>query len=83
MGHIQHDWDLTQKRMLREKAHAALPRAGHSMIDDERREHAFGLLMSLNMLIETTGGFDVTGAACESWMRSRAVDWHRLDGDRD
>jgi len=32
-------------------------------------ENAFGLLFSLNMLIELTGGFDYTGADCCSWMR--------------
>jgi hypothetical protein len=74
MGHILHDWDLPQKRMLLEKAHAALPKGGalivyESIIDDERRENAFGLMMSLNMLIETTGGFDFTGADCQTWMR--------------
>ena len=35
-----------------------------SMIDDDRSKNAFGLLMSLNMLIETPGGFDYTGADC-------------------
>jgi hypothetical protein len=25
--------------------------------------------MSLNMLIETAGGFDYTGANCQEWMR--------------
>ena len=74
MGHILHDWDLPQKRMLLEKAHAALPKGGalivyEAIIDDDRRENAFGLLMSLNMLIETPGGFDFTGADCQSWMR--------------
>ena len=39
------------------------------MIDDERRQNAFGLLMSLNMLIETPGGFDYTGADCQGWLR--------------
>ena len=39
------------------------------MIDDERRHNAFGLLMSLNMLVETPGGFDYTGADCRRWMR--------------
>ena len=38
------------------------------MIDDDRRHNAFGLLMSLNMLIETPAGFDYTGADCRSWM---------------
>jgi hypothetical protein len=74
MGHILHDWDLAQKRLLLAKAYAALPSGGRlivydAMIDDQRREHAFGLLMSLNMLIETSGGFDYTGADCLGWMR--------------
>jgi len=73
MGHILHDWDLTEKKMLLEKAFAALPKGGaviayDAVIDDERRENAFGLLMSLNMLIETRGGFDYTGADCQAWM---------------
>ena len=74
MGHILHDWDLGQKKMLLAKAHRALPAGGalivyDAMIDDARRENAFGLLMSLNMLIETPGGFDYTGADCLGWMR--------------
>ncbi len=40
-----------------------------ALIDDERRENAFGLLMSLNMLIETPGGFDYTGADGRAWMQ--------------
>ena len=75
MGHILHDWDLPTKRMLIEKAHAALPAGGalivyESIIDDDRSKNAFGLMMSLNMLIETPGGFDYTGADCEGWMKS-------------
>ena len=35
-----------------------------SIIDDDRSKNAFGLMMSLNMLIETPGGFDYTGADC-------------------
>ena len=74
MGHILHDWGLADKRMLLEKAHSALPKGGalivyDAMIDDERRENAFGLLMSLNMLIETPEGFDYTGADCAGWMK--------------
>jgi len=73
MGHILHDWDLGQKRKLLAKCHAALPPGGclivyDAVIDDERRQNAFGLLMSLNMLIETPGGFDYTGAQCCEWM---------------
>jgi hypothetical protein len=74
MGHILHDWDLEEKRALLAKAYEALPEGGalivyEALIDDERRENTFGLLMSLNMLIETPAGFDYTGADCCSWMR--------------
>ncbi|HYC03112.1 MAG TPA: methyltransferase [Azospirillaceae bacterium] len=74
MGHILHDWDLAQKRMLLAKAYDALPSGGavvvyDGLIDDDRRTNAFGLLMSLNMLIETPGGFDYSGADCQGWMR--------------
>ena len=73
MGHILHDWDLEQKKMLLRKAHAALPSGGavviyDSIIDDDRSKNAFGLMMSLNMLIETPGGFDYSGADCIGWM---------------
>lgn len=74
MGHILHDWDLPTKRMLLEKAYRALPPGGavivyDAVIDDERSKNAFGLLMSLNMLIETPGGFDYSGADCIGWMK--------------
>lgn len=74
MGHILHDWDLPTKRMLVRKAYDALPTGGTFMaydaiIDDARASNAFGLLMSLNMLVETSGGFDYTGAECTAWMR--------------
>jgi hypothetical protein len=72
MGHILHDWDLDQKLLLLQKAYDALPSGGalivyEAIIDDDRRENAFGLLMSLNMLIEGLG-FDFTGADCRGWM---------------
>jgi hypothetical protein len=74
MGHILHDWTLDEKMILLEKAYAALPKDGalivyETIIDDDRRQNAFGLLMSLNMLIETPGGFDYTGADWFSWMQ--------------
>lgn len=74
MGHILHDWDLAEKKRLIRKAWEALPPGGafisyDSIIDDERRKNAFGLMMSLNMLIETQGGFDYTGADCIGWMK--------------
>jgi O-methyltransferase domain len=74
MGHILCDWNLDEKRLLLCKAYEALPPSGalivyEPLIDDQRSENAFGLLMSLNMLIETTGGFEYTGADCAAWMR--------------
>jgi len=46
----------------------SMPQLGRAIIDDDRSENAFGLLMSLNMLIETEGGFDYTAADCMGWM---------------
>lgn len=74
MGHILHDWNLEEKKRLVQAAWDALPIGGafiayDAVIDDERRSNAFGLLMSLNMLIETPGGFDYTGAECRAWMK--------------
>ena len=75
MGHILHDWSLQQKHLLLQKAYAALPRHGalivhDAMIDDARRRNVMGLLMSLNMLIETPEGFDYTPADCRGWMKA-------------
>jgi O-methyltransferase domain/Dimerisation domain len=74
MGHILHDWNLAEKKMLIAKAFDTLNPGGalvvyDAIIDDDRSKNAFGLLMSLNMLIETPGGFDYTGADCMGWMR--------------
>lgn len=72
-GRVLHDWDLDTKRMLLKKAYEALPDGGavvvyESMIDDDRRANAFGLLTSLHMLLESPGGFDYTGADCVTWL---------------
>ena len=74
MGHILHDWSLEEKLTLLAKAYESLPNGGalivyDAIIDDERRQNTFGLLMSLNMLIETEAGFDYTGADCSGWMQ--------------
>ena len=72
MGNILHDWNLDKKKMLIKKAYDALPEGGafiaiENLIDDARRENAFGLLMSLNMLIEFGDAFDYTGANFREW----------------
>jgi hypothetical protein len=84
MGHILHDWNLEIKRALVRKAYEALPDGGayivyESIIDDDRSANAFGLLMSLNMLIETPEGFDYTGADCSEWMKQTGFRETRLE----
>ena len=84
MGHVLHDWDLARKKLLLTKAFAALPKGGavivyDAIIDDDRRKNAFGLLMSLNMLIETPGGFDYTGADCIAWMHEAGFTATRIE----
>ena len=72
MGMILHDWNLEKKKVLIGKAYEALRPGGvylvvENLSDDARRDHVFGLLMSLNMLIEFGDAFDFTGADFRRW----------------
>ena len=72
MGMILHDWNLEKKMHLIRAAYHALPPGGalvaiEALIDDARRENAFGLLMSLNMLVEFGDAFDYSGADFRGW----------------
>ena len=74
MGMILHDWNLEKKMQLIQSAYDALPSGGafaviENLIDDERRKNAFGLMMSLNMLIEFGDAFDFTGRDFDGWCR--------------
>ena len=74
MGMILHDWNLEKKMHLVKAAYDALPAGGafvaiENIIDDARRDNAFGLMMSLNMLIEFGEAFDFTGADFDGWCR--------------
>ena len=74
MGNILHDWDEETKLMLMKKAYDALPAGGvfvaiEAVIDDERNKNAFGLMMSINMLIETGKGFDYSFADFNKWAK--------------
>jgi len=82
MGMILHDWNLEKKRHLIRSAYEALPKGGafvaiEALIDERRRENAFGLLMSLNMLIEFGDAFDYTAADFRTWCRD--VGFERFD----
>ncbi|HZS40675.1 MAG TPA: methyltransferase [Polyangia bacterium] len=84
MGHILHVWSRDEKRMLIGKAFDALPSGGSlivydAIIDDDRRSNVYGLLSSLNMLIETKAGFDYTGADCITWMRDAGFRHTRVE----
>jgi hypothetical protein len=74
MGMILHDWNLDRKMHLIRSAYDALPEGGafiviENLIDDARRDNAFGLMMSLNMLIEFGDAFDFTGSDFAGWCR--------------
>ena len=74
MGLILHDWNLEKKMHLIRAAYDALPPGGafvviENLIDDARRENAFGMLMSLNMLLEFGDAFDYSGADFSGWCR--------------
>jgi hypothetical protein len=74
MGMILHDWNLKKKMMLIKAAYDTLPEGGafvviENIIDDARRENVFGLMMSLNMLIEFGDAFDFTAADFFGWCR--------------
>jgi hypothetical protein len=82
MGMILHDWNLEKKMRLIQGAYDALPSGGafvaiENIIDDERRKNAFGLMMSLNMLIEFGDAFDFTGRDFDGWCRE--VGFHRTE----
>lgn len=72
MGNILHDWGSDDKKLLMKKAYDSLPPGGslvviENIIDNNRDTNAFGLLMSLNMLIETPDGFDFTAKDFHDW----------------
>lgn len=74
MGNVLHNWGLEDKKMLIQKAYDALPNEGaliviENIIDDNRQTNAFGLMMSLQMLMETPAGFDFTAADFNIWVR--------------
>jgi hypothetical protein len=74
MGMILHDWNLDRKKHLIRSVYEALPEGGafiviENLIDDARRENVFGLMMSLNMLIEFGDAFDYTGADFAGWCK--------------
>lgn len=84
LGQILHGWGLEEKRLLLRKAYDALPDGGavlvyDAIIDDDRKENTFGLLASLNMLIETRSGFEYTAADGRAWMTEAGFRSSRIE----
>jgi hypothetical protein len=82
-GMILHDWNLEKKKQLIKSAYAALPKGGafiavENLIDDARCENAFGLLMSLNMLIEFGDAFDFSGVDFWQWCKEAGFDHYEV-----
>jgi len=74
MGNILHGLNEEGKLMLFKKVYDALPENGafmaiENIIDNERSKNTFGLLMSLNMLIENGDAFDYTPNDFEKWAK--------------
>ena len=88
MCNVLHDWGTEDKKMLISKAYSALPSEGalviiENVIDDDRRQNAFGLMMSLNMLIETDQGYDFSLSDFREWASQsgfRKIEAMRLTG---
>ena len=88
MGNILHDWGEPEKLRLIKQAYDALPADGalvciENIIDNDRKKNAFGLMMSLNMLIETNGGFDYTFNDFDDWAHQtgfKSTEWLPLAG---
>jgi hypothetical protein len=74
MGNILHGCNEEGKTMLIKKVYDALPQQGafiavENIIDNQRQHNTFGLLMSLNMLIENGDAFDYTFLDFEGWVK--------------
>ncbi|HVW63047.1 MAG TPA: methyltransferase, partial [Puia sp.] len=72
MANVLHDWEEEKKLLLIKKAYDTLPSNGafvaiEHVIDDQRRKNAFGMMMSLNMLLQTGKGFDYTYSDFRRW----------------
>jgi hypothetical protein len=74
MGNILHGMNEESKQQLVQKVHDSLPEGGvfiaiENIIDNERMQNTFGMLMSLNMLVENGDAFDYTMNDFERWTR--------------
>lgn len=74
MGNLLHGSGPQERKQMLDAAYAALPHGGRlliveALIDDARKENVFGLLMSLDMQLETPEGRNFTGAEVRQWLK--------------
>jgi len=74
MGNILHGCDEKTKQEVLNKVYDTLPANGvfiaiENIIDNERKQNTFGMLMSLNMLIENGDAFDYTFNDFTGWAK--------------
>jgi hypothetical protein len=74
MGNILHGMNEEDKQRTVDKIFGSLHDKGvfiaiENIIDDNRKENVFGLLMSLNMLIENGDAFDYTPSDFKRWTK--------------
>jgi len=82
MGNILHGMNEETKGQLLKKIYDILPDNGvfiaiENIIDDHRSQNTFGLLMSLNMLIENGDAFDYTMTDFSKW--AKAAGFSRIE----
>jgi hypothetical protein len=70
---IMHDWSEREDRQILRRCYEALPSGGaviicELLVNDDKSGPVPGALMSLNMLIETTGGRNYTPAEYAAWL---------------
>jgi 3-hydroxy-5-methyl-1-naphthoate 3-O-methyltransferase len=85
---IMHDWSEADDRRILQRCYEALPSGGavlicELLVNDEKTGPAASALMSLNMLVETTGGRNYSGAEYKRWLKDigfRKLRTVRLNG---
>ncbi|MBJ8154341.1 methyltransferase [Bacillus cereus] len=82
---ILHDWSTDENLTILQNCYNALPSGGEIiiselMVDDDKTGPVFAALMSLNMLIETTGGQNYTWSEYTDWLTNIGfVDIRRVE----
>jgi SAM-dependent methyltransferase len=73
LGHVLHNWSPEERQLLVKKAFAAVRPDGwllvyDAMLDDDGPADLARLLVSLNMLLVTSGGAEYPAARCRQWL---------------